>query len=199
MRPYAETVSALSSRSAHIAQCNLECCSSVVNCSMTLTCHCSKIGHNESLEYCWPDTSNLFQAMLVLAHQSFSLPHIFTPSHACSNSSPSVRNVINVDCMGRSITASTVQLGKSQRRVWLESKGHSLHGWDLLGRVPSLVLGIRCTWMTRSSSMHHQAGKSGSSPVFWCPTHVCLWQPQLGIQSVHTQSRLCCHSPHQRP
>jgi len=124
------------------------------------------------------------------------LAQICTPIHACSNSSPS-RNVINVDRMGRSITASTVQLDKSQRLVWLASKGHSLHGWDPLGQVPSL--GIRCTWMTRLSSMHHQAGTSGSSPAFWCPTHVCLWQPQLGIQSVHTQSRLCCRSPHQRP
>jgi len=44
-----------------------------------------------------------------------------------------------------SIMASTVQLDKSQRLVWLASKGHSFHGWDPLGQVPSLVRGIRCT------------------------------------------------------
>ena len=79
-----------------------------------------------------------FQLATLLAHSS-------KPIHACSNSSPSVRNVINVDRVGRSITASTVQLDKSQRLVWLASKGHSLHGWAPLGQVPSLVLGIRCT------------------------------------------------------
>ena len=65
------------------------------------------------------------------------LAHICTPIHACSDNPPS-RNVINVDSMGRSITASIVQVDKSQRLVWLASKGHSLHGWDPLGQVHSL-------------------------------------------------------------
>ena len=147
MRPYAATVSTSSPRTAHIAQCKSECCSSVVNCPMTLTCHCSKSGHNEGRFFGILLTRHKqpFPGHASASASDFQLATYFH-AHSCMFQQFPKRQKRHYYRMhGTVYHSSTVQIGKSQRRILLESKGLSLHGWDLLGRVPSLVVGIRCT------------------------------------------------------
>ena len=107
MRPYAATVSTSSSRSAHIAQCKLECCGSVVNCPMTLTCHCSKIGHNEG---------RIFGILLTRHKQPF-------PGHASASASDFQLATYFHSCMFQ-------QFSKRQKRHYCRMHGtvyHSIH------------------------------------------------------------------------